>query len=223
MEEAVAGTSTVAPVEGIESAIDIDIDVDNFINDVDPIGAAFDPRTPNTVVEVPTSIICNQSRSPRDKSIKDVKNKEEAFDEGYDSDGRMGPFHNRTDKEGPQLFNKDDDDGVGVVAERRIDDERDVDTDVADDIDDEVHVPILLDEINKINMIELKNELKLRQQSIYGAKFKLKERLIKALDKKLPKYSLEYLAKKKTTDTEAKKRIQHKACLLFLKLLSGRN
>jgi hypothetical protein len=30
--------------------------------------------------------------------------------------------------------------------------------------------------------------------------------LIKALDKKLPKYTLEYLAKKKTTDTEAKKK-----------------
>ena len=49
MEEAVAGTSTVAPLEGIKS-IDDGIDVDNLIDSVDPIGAAFDPRTPNTEV-----------------------------------------------------------------------------------------------------------------------------------------------------------------------------
>jgi hypothetical protein len=57
---------------------------------------------------------------------------------GYDSDGELGPFYNRTDKEGQQLFNEDDGDGVGFVAERSIDDEREVDTDT-DAIDDEVH------------------------------------------------------------------------------------
>jgi hypothetical protein len=29
-----------------------------------------------------------------------MKNKEDAFDDGYDSDGERGPFYNRTDKEG---------------------------------------------------------------------------------------------------------------------------
>jgi hypothetical protein len=172
---------------------------------------------------VPTSIICNPNRSPRDKSIKDMKNKEQVFDEGYDSDGQMGPFYNRTDKEGPQLYNEDDDDGVGFVAERRIDNERDVDTDVADDIDDEVHVPILLDEINKMNMIELKNELKLRQQSLYGVKFKLKDRLIKALEKKVPKYTQGSLEKKKAAATEAKKKNTTQGLSSFSKTLSGRN
>jgi hypothetical protein len=99
--------------------------VDDLIDNVDPIGAAHDPQTPNTV-EVPTSIVCNPNRSPRDKSIKDTKNKEDAFDDRYDSDGEMGPFNNRIDKEGQQLFNEeDDDDGVGFVAERAINDERD--------------------------------------------------------------------------------------------------
>ena len=46
-----------------------------------------------------------------------MKNKEDGFDDGYDSDGEMGPFYNRSDREGPQLFNEDDDDDVGVVAE----------------------------------------------------------------------------------------------------------
>jgi hypothetical protein len=111
------------------------------------------------------------------------------------------------DEEGQQLFNEDDDDGVGFVAERTIDDERYVGTDtyVADD-EVHVHVPIHDDTINKMSMIELKNELKLRQQSVYGAKFQLKKRLIEALDKKLPKYTAESLAKKKATATEAKKK-----------------
>jgi hypothetical protein len=68
--------------------LDVGIDVDNLINSIDPIGAPFDPSTPNTVVEVPTSIICNPNRSPRDKSIRDmVNNEDEFFDDGYDSDG----------------------------------------------------------------------------------------------------------------------------------------
>jgi hypothetical protein len=35
-----------------------------------------------------------------------MKNKEDAFEEGYDSDGEMGPFYNRTDKEGQQISNR---------------------------------------------------------------------------------------------------------------------
>jgi hypothetical protein len=139
MEEAVAGTSAVTP----EIDIDIDniINVDDLIDIVDPISAAHNPQTSNTV-EVPTSILCNPNRCPRDKSIKDIKNKEDAFDDGYDSDGERGPFYNKTDKEGPQLFNEEDDDDVGFVAERAIDDnvaEQSID-DTTDDVD-EVHVP----------------------------------------------------------------------------------
>jgi hypothetical protein len=208
MEEAITGTSTVAPLE--DDDIDNIIDVDNLIEAVAPtVGADFDLRTPNTV-EVPTSIVCNPNRSPRDRSIKDMKNKEDEFDNGYDSDGEMGPFNNRIDKEGQQLFNEDDDDGVGFVAERAIDDERDVDTDVLDmDVAVVVipnHIPIDSDTLNQLTMVELRIELKLRDQPTYGAKFKLKERLIKALDKKLPKYTVESLAKKKSAATEAKKK-----------------
>jgi hypothetical protein len=47
MEEAVAGTSTVAPLPGIESVINLDdgIDADNLIDSIDPIGAPSDPST----------------------------------------------------------------------------------------------------------------------------------------------------------------------------------
>jgi hypothetical protein len=55
----------------IDIVIDnIDIDVNKLINGVDPIGAAL---------EVQTSIVCNPDRSPRNKSIKDMKNKEDKF------------------------------------------------------------------------------------------------------------------------------------------------
>jgi hypothetical protein len=115
MEEAVAGTTGDAP-ESMINIDDIDIDVDDLADSIIMIGAPFDPSTPNT--EVPTSITCNPNRSPRDKSIRDMVNKEDAFNDGYDSDGELGPFNNRIDKEGQQLFNEDDDDGVGFVAER---------------------------------------------------------------------------------------------------------
>jgi pyruvate/2-oxoglutarate dehydrogenase complex dihydrolipoamide acyltransferase (E2) component len=69
-----------------------------------------------------------------------------------------------------------------------------------------VHVPILLDEINKINMVQLRNELKLRQQAATGRKLEFRDQLIKGLEKKLPKYTDESLAKKKAAATEAKKK-----------------
>jgi hypothetical protein len=42
MEEAVAGTSAVAP-ESVINIDNIDIDVNNLVDDVNPIGAAHDP------------------------------------------------------------------------------------------------------------------------------------------------------------------------------------
>jgi hypothetical protein len=187
MEEAVAGTSTAVPLQGIksviESVIDLNdgIDVENLINIIDPIGAPFDPSTPNT--EVPTSITCTPNRSLWDKNIRDMVNKEDAFNDGYDSGGETGPFYDRTDKEGQQLFNEDDDDGVGFVAERAIDDERGIgaagdmdDTDVGEE--EVTHVPIDSDTLNIMNLNQLENELKLRQQPVYGARFKLKEQLV---------------------------------------------
>jgi hypothetical protein len=91
-------------------------------------------------------------------SIRDMVNKEDAFEKGYDSDSKLGPFNNRTDKEGQQLFNGDYDDGVGFVAERAIGDEERDHTDSADtdtDVGEEVHVPIDLDTLKGMNLKQL--------------------------------------------------------------------
>jgi hypothetical protein len=79
----------------ISRRIHSELAVNNFVDIIDPIGAPFDPRTPNSV-EVLTYIVCNPDRSPRDKSIKYMKSKEDAFEKGYDSDGELGPFNNTT-------------------------------------------------------------------------------------------------------------------------------
>jgi hypothetical protein len=66
--------SPVLPATHLNLVINIDnidIDVDNLVDSIDPIGAPFDPRTPNSV-EVLTSIVCNPDRSPRDRSIKKI-------------------------------------------------------------------------------------------------------------------------------------------------------
>ena len=47
--------------------------------------------------------------------------------------------------------------------------------------------------------------MKLREQPISGTKFKLKDWLLKALEKKLPNYTVESLAKKKYSAAEARK------------------
>ena len=164
MEEAATSASTVAPLEDVD--VDNIIDIGDLIEAGDPtVGAEFNLQAPNAA-EAPTSVVCNPSRNPRDRSMKDVKNKEVTFDDGCDSDGNMGPFCDRTDKEGPQLFDEDDDDGVGFVDERLIDDERDIVGDTAvDDADADVAVPVPIDPetLNKMNVVQLKNELKLRE------------------------------------------------------------
>jgi hypothetical protein len=66
--------------------------------------------------------------------------------------------------------------------------------------------------------------LRLRQESSSGAKFQLKKRSVEALDRKLPKYTAESLAKKKAATTEAKKKNTTQGlCLLFQKMLFGKN
>jgi hypothetical protein len=75
-------------------------------------------------------------------------------------------------KIGTGIHSERADDGVGFVAERAIDDERGIgatsdtnDTDVGEEVH-HVHVPIDNNTLNKMNLVQLKNELKLRQQSL---------------------------------------------------------
>jgi hypothetical protein len=68
-----------------------------------------------------------------------------------------------------------------------------------------------------MNMVLLRVELKLRQQAVTGRKLELRDRLIKALDKKVPKYTEESLAKKKADAAEAKKKNQIEGLSSFSK------
>jgi hypothetical protein len=57
-----------------------------------------------------------------------------------------------------------------IGDEERDDTDRDVADTPVDEVYDHVHVPFLLDEINKMNMVQLRIELKLRQQAVTGRK-----------------------------------------------------
>jgi hypothetical protein len=65
--------------------------------------------------------------------------------------------------------------------------------------------------------------LKLREQAVTGHKLELRDRLIKALDKKVPKYTEESLVKKKSAATEAKKKSTIDGLSSFSKMLFGKN
>ena len=58
-----------------------------------------------------------EKKSPRARNLQSIEGLEEKFDKGYDSDGQLGPFWGEITKEGPQLFDNDDDDGNCFVKE----------------------------------------------------------------------------------------------------------
>ena len=98
MEEASTGTSAITPLEDADA--DDVANVNNLIEAVDlTVGADLNLRV-TSAVEAPTSIVCNPNRSPRDRSMKGMKNKEYQWDNGYDSDREMVSFSDRTDEEG---------------------------------------------------------------------------------------------------------------------------
>ena len=69
------------------------------------------------------------------KGLKSIQDLEERFDKGYDSDGQLGPFWGATTKEGPQLFDDDDDDGNCFVNEVSVEEQSNEEANTETDAD----------------------------------------------------------------------------------------
>jgi hypothetical protein len=108
-----------------------------------------------------------------------------------------------------------------AIAWKLVIGDEEIDDTAVDDTTDVVvipdHVPIDLDTMNKMNMVLLRVELKPRQQAVTGRKLELRDRLIRALDKKVPKYTEESLAKKKADAAEAKKKESNRRIIFIFK------
>ena len=150
--------------------------------------------------------------SPQKIELSIMEVDEEKHEEGYDSDGFIGPHWGAVRKEGRQLYDNDDDDDGTAVREELVDappppppppfppplpgtEDKGYDSDgcigphTSETVP--VHVPIPDDVLNSkgMNVKQLKMELKNRLQLTSGVKNVLKERLKAVLDKKVPYYT----------------------------------
>ena len=91
----VDGSTTTANSAGSVAEAPVAEDEDN-----NNMAGTITPSQPVTTYE---------NISPHQRNLKSIQDLEERFDEGYDSDGQLGPFWGATTKEGPQLFDNDDD------------------------------------------------------------------------------------------------------------------
>ena len=116
----------------------------------------------------------------------------------YDSDGERGPWCDVIDLEGEQDYDEDEipeTQVVGVIKEEdvNVSEYCPVDTDSANKETEyppplpvDYHIPIEEDAVDKMNIPEMKEELKKKGQPLLGNKGVLVERLLSALANKIP-------------------------------------
>ena len=136
--------------------------------------------------------------SPRQFNLSKLSSLESNFDEGYNSDGERGPWCDADGLKGEQDYYEDEIPEIkveGVIKEEDFNVSKacPIDTDSENRetedppplrVDD--HIPIEEDDVNKMNIPELKEELKKRRQPLLGNKGTLAEGLLISLAKKIP-------------------------------------
>jgi hypothetical protein len=177
-------------------------------NETDDTVVSTPPQTPGDAHIVNLEVI-----SPRLKNLSNMEKVEGEgrFDNGYDSDGKAGPFYDVTSREGKQIFEEDDEFGIPFVPERAIGDvaAAGVVAAAVEEKEEEVgiHVSIEEEDLKKMKASQLRDELRCRYESTSGTKSELLKRLEISLQEEKPKYSIQYIKnekKKKATGTKKK-------------------
>lgn len=128
--------------------------------------------------------------SPRLRSIANISDLEQFFDAGYDSDGELGPFSNLEEVEGVQMFDEEPapqnpPQTQETSPEAQISPELDA-TATQSSTPPPVHIPIEEEALVSMKREEIKVELALRGQKVYGRKEDMLLRLREALQNKIP-------------------------------------
>ena len=144
---------------------------------------------------------------------------EEKFDDGFDSDGKCGPFFDCIHEEGTQLFNEDLNrlteiqvEGMDYNGEDSCESESEpivtaTECDIGvDGVGDgaPIHVPIKEEQLVKMKAADLKRELKARNQPLSGNKSTLLQRLRETLANKIPVGPKPEVDKEKRTEKRTK-------------------
>ena len=128
--------------------------------------------------------------SPRLRSIANISNLEQFFDAGYDSDGELGPFSNLEEVEGVQIFDEDPapqnpPETQEISPEAQFSPELDAIA-TQSTTPPPVHIPIEEEALVSMKREEIKVELALHGQKVYGKKEDMLLRLREALQNKIP-------------------------------------
>jgi hypothetical protein len=121
-----------------------------------------------------------------------LKRNESGFENGYDSDGQMGPFNNMEVVEGPQDFDEVDHSERIEVPQSASksngdsDAERNNEAIALSEKDDGPGQHMPMTELDKKSNKDLQDELRKRGLKVGGKKGELQERLRKALEDRIP-------------------------------------
>lgn len=132
--------------------------------------------------------------SPKRRKLRDFIEMEKKIEEGYNSDGGIGPFFDCWEDEDEQMLDEDKipkemDDEVDATAVTTVAEEGGSDQDVvtAEVVEEEVlkYIHIVSEAVMAFGVKELKKELKKRNLKVGGKKEELRTRLLKALEDKV--------------------------------------
>ena len=205
-------TNLLENSEVTDGILNSDVVADRGIMDLledDPLDEFDTPQ------EVPESIeITSLDGTPKVRNLQHIEKSESAFDEGYDSDGEMGPFWDAVQEEGDQYWeeqqlppHRNETTTIVTNSETTTNAGSNHDGGESDGRTEETRTPLTLDEIKSKKREWIANELKLRLRPFHGKKLELAERLKKAMDKGVKRLdSLEEVRAAKANKAKQKKK-----------------
>ena len=151
------------------------------------------------------SVITLPESSPRQINLRRIAQLEDKFETGYDSDDALGPFMDAIEVEGEQDFEENSIPLMTELPPPPLPNNNNEQEGNGDGQDGQF-IPIDEDTLSKLKVGELKEELRIRREPMYGKKEVLLSRLRDALSAKKPAFTpaeLEKAKQKKKTTKSA--------------------
>ena len=157
-------------------------------NEITINGSTIDEENGDNSQRPPLIIDCGLVSSPKTRDLSGIVAKEDGFEDGYDSDGEIGPFYDAVEEEGEQVFDEPmwnetgGDEGYVSCEESVTDSTKEAPVEAINEdemLPTNIDLPVNIDSsvLMGFNVKTLKEELRIRQQSMSGNKAVLQYRL----------------------------------------------